>query len=73
MAAIADDRDDYHRRSAVRYVETFRLADLNGDQVVSQEESTGNVAFEATFDDIDINRDGNITWFELTRYIDSGM
>ncbi len=33
--AVADDRADYNRRSAERYIAMFRLADLNKDNVVT--------------------------------------
>ena len=68
--AVADDRADYNRRSAERYIAMFHLADVNKDNVVSQGEAHGTIELEAHFNDIDVDRDGNVTWDELTRYIE---
>ena len=67
--AVADDRADYNRRSAERYVAMFRLADVNKDNVVTAGEAQGIVELQAHFNDIDIDRDGDITWDELMRYV----
>ena len=67
--AVADDRADYNRRSAERYIAMFRLADLNKDNVVTVGEAQGIIELQAHFNDIDPDRDGDITWDELTRYI----
>ena len=69
--AVADDRADYNRRSAERYIAMFRLADLNRDNVVTVAEAQGIIELQAHFNDIDTNRDGDITWDELTRYIEA--
>jgi hypothetical protein len=69
--AVADDRADYNRRSAERYIAMFHFADFNRDNVMSKGEAHGNIELEARFDDIDLDRDGNITRNELTRYIDT--
>ena len=69
--AMADDRAEYNRRSAERYVAMFDMADVNKDGLVSREEARGTIELEAYFDDLDVNRDGNITRDELTRYIQS--
>jgi hypothetical protein len=71
VAAVADERADYNRRSAERYTAMFRLADVDKNNVVSHGEARGTIELEARFDDVDINRDGNITQGELTRYIES--
>ena len=69
--AVADDRADYNRQSAERYIAMFRLADLNKDNVVIVGEAQGIIELQAHFNDIDTNRDGDITWEELTRYIEA--
>lgn len=69
--AVADDRADYNRRSAERYIAMFRLADLNKDNVVTVGEAQGIIELQAHFNDIDADRDGDITWEELTRYIEA--
>lgn len=68
--AVADDRADYNRQSAERYIAMFRVADTNKDNVVSRDEARGIIELEAHVNDIDIDRDGAITWDELTRYIE---
>jgi len=70
FAAVADERADYNRRSAERYTAMFQLADINKDSVVSREEARGIIELQARFNDIDIDRDGNITQAELARYIE---
>lgn len=69
-AVLAADRDEYNRRSAERFTAMFRMNDVNGDNVVSREEATGTVELVARFDDVDVDRDGNISLDELTRFID---
>jgi Ca2+-binding EF-hand superfamily protein len=69
--AVADDRADFNRRSAERYIAMFRLADLNKDNVVTVGEAQGIIELQAHFNDIDSDRDGDITWEELTRYIEA--
>lgn len=69
--AVADDRADYNRRSAERYIAMFRLADLNKDNVVTVGEAQGIIELQAHFNDIDADRDDDITWDELTRYIEA--
>jgi hypothetical protein len=66
--ALADDRADYNRRSVERYVAMFDMADVNGDNVVSRLEAHGTIELEAKFNDLDIDRDDNITRDELTRF-----
>jgi hypothetical protein len=67
--AVADDRADYNRRSAERYVAMFDMADLNRDNAVSRLEAHGTIELEARFNDLDVNRDDKITRDELTRYV----
>ncbi len=71
LLTAADDRADYNRRSAERYIAMFRLADLNKDNVVTVGEAQGIIELQAHFNDIDTDRDGDITWDELTRYIEA--
>ena len=68
-AAAADDRDEYNRRSAERFVALFRAADVNKDNVVSREEAEGTIELVTRFNDIDVTRDGLITWDELTVFV----
>jgi hypothetical protein len=68
--ALADDRADYNRRSAERYIALFDAADVNKDNVVSRPEARGTIELEAQFNELDVNRDDKITRDELTRYID---
>jgi hypothetical protein len=72
-AAFADDRADYNRRSTERFVAMFRAADVNMDNVVTREEAEGTIELMARFSDIDITRDGVITWDELTLFVDSNF
>ena len=67
--AIADDRADYNKRSAERYVAMFDMADLDRDNAVSRLEARGTIELEAQFNDLDVNRDDKITRDELTRYL----
>ncbi len=69
--AVADNRADYNRQSAERYIAMFRLADANKDNVVTVREARGTIELQAHFNDIDTDRDDDITWDELTRYIDA--
>jgi hypothetical protein len=69
--AVADDRADYNRRSAERYIAMFRLADLNKNNVVTLGEAQGIIELQAHFNDLDTDRDDDITWDELTRYIEA--
>ena len=72
-AASADDRDDYNRRSVERFVALFRAADINKDNVVSRDEAEGTIELVDRFNDIDVTRDGFITWEELTLFVDSNF
>ena len=69
--AVADDRADHNRRSAERYIAMFRLADLNNTNVVTVGEAQRIIELQAHFNDIDTDRDGDITSEELTRYIEA--
>jgi hypothetical protein len=67
--AVADERADYNRRSAERYIEMFEMADVNRDDAVSRTEAHGTIELEANFNDADFDRDDRITRAELERYI----
>lgn len=69
-AASADDRDDYNRRSTERFVAMFRNADVNQDNSVSRDEAEGTIELMNRFNDIDVTRDGIITWDELTLFVE---
>ena len=66
----ADDKADYDRRAAVRYMELFQSLDRNGDGAVSRDEAQGDLNFSPRFDDMDIDRNGFVTLPELQRYVD---
>ena len=74
MTAIAgvraDDKADYDRRAAVRFMELFQSLDRNGDGAVSREEAQGDLNFRPHFDDMDIDRNGFVTLSELQRYVE---
>ena len=67
-SAGAQDREDHTWMATDRYVELFQWADRDRNKAVSRAESSGSVVLEASVDDIDINRNGHITWLELERY-----
>ena len=66
----ADDKADFDRRAAVRYMELFQSLDRNADGAVTREEAQGDLNFRPRFDDMDINRDGIVTLAELQRFVD---
>ncbi len=68
---VADDRQAFNTRSAERYVAMFRANDVDADNVVTRHEARNTLELAARFADIDINRDGTITWEELQRYIEA--
>ena len=67
-AAPADDRMDYNERVAARLVALFQSLDRNADDVVTRDESRGDLNLGPRFADMDINSDGNVTRKELQRY-----
>jgi EF hand domain-containing protein len=69
-AAPADDRTDYNERVAARLVALFQSLDLNADDVVTREESRGDLNLGPRFADMDINSDGTVTREELRRYLE---
>ena len=69
--AAADDRSEYNKRAAERFVSLFQTLDRSGDRVVARDEARGDLNFEPYFSDMDINRDGFVTAEELQRFIES--
>ena len=67
----AQDKAEYDRRGAARYMSLFQSLHRNGDHAVSKLESAGTLDFGPRFDDMDINRDGIVTRVELQRYVES--
>jgi len=67
--AGADDKTNYERRAAARYVALFQSLDRNNDGRVTLLEAHGDLNFGPRFDDMDINRDGVVTLQELQRYV----
>ncbi|GIK87081.1 MAG: hypothetical protein BroJett026_25620 [Betaproteobacteria bacterium] len=70
-AALADPREEYAQRNAERLDGLFRMADANGDGVVTRAEATGVIELQARFNEIDAGRDGSITREELQRFVDA--
>ena len=70
MGAGADDKSEYERRSAARYVSLFHSLDRNADGAVTQSEARGDLNFGPRFDDMDINRDEIVTTPEFQRFIE---
>ena len=68
VAASADDRTDYNERVAARLTALFQSLDRNADDVVTREESSGDLDLGPRFADMDRNSDGNVTRSELRRY-----
>ena len=69
-SAGADDRSEYNRRAAARYVALFQSLDRDGDKTVTKAEAQGDLNFGPRFDDMDINRDQIVTLVELQRFIE---
>ena len=65
----AQDKAAYQQRNIARYIDTFALLDFDRKGEVTREEAGGNVEFTATFNDIDINRDGIVTRAELDYFL----
>jgi Ca2+-binding EF-hand superfamily protein len=69
--ASADDRADYNKRAAERFVSLFQSLDRNADGAVTRDEAKGDLTFVPRFDDMDINRDGIVLAEELRRFIEA--
>jgi Ca2+-binding EF-hand superfamily protein len=67
--AAEDDKSEFDRRAAERYVSLFQALDLDNDGSVSKAEARGDLNFGPVFDDMDINRDGFVTAEELQRFV----
>ncbi len=68
--AFADDRGDYNERVAARLVGLFQSLDRDANNIVTREESRGDVNFSPRLADMDIDSDGEVTRNELQRYND---
>lgn len=68
--AVAGDREDYNLRAAQRDAAMFREFDANHDQKLSRIEVQGLLTMEERFDDFDIDRNGEITVEEMSRYLE---
>jgi hypothetical protein len=66
----ADDRSEYNRRAAARYVALFQSLDRDGDKTITKVEAQGDLNFGPRFDDMDIDRDRIVTLAELQRFIE---
>ena len=69
LGTASSDKAAYDQSSIARYHEMFAAQDYDGSGEVTREEVQGNIDFTATFDDIDIDRDGVVTRAELDRYL----
>ena len=67
--AVAGDREDYNLRAAQRDAAMFHEFDANHDQKLSRIEVQGLLTMQERFDDIDIDRNDEITWQEMSRYL----
>lgn len=67
---LADDRADYQKRVATRYLTLFQELDRDRDGRVTRAEAAGDLNFLPAFSDMDINGDGAVTADELHRFID---
>jgi len=68
-AVSANDRANYNERAANDLAVLFHSLDRNGDDVVTREESRGDLNLGPLFTDMDINRDESVTRSELRRYL----
>ena len=69
-AAFADDRAEYQKRVAMRYVNLFQELDRDRDGRVTRVEAAGDLNFLPAFADMDIDRDSVVTTDELRRFLD---
>jgi Ca2+-binding EF-hand superfamily protein len=70
-AASADDKANYNKRAAERFVSLFQSLDRNGDGAVTRDEAKGDLTFVPRFDDMDIDRNGIVSAEELRRFIEA--
>ena len=69
-AAFADDKADYQKRVATRFVNLFQELDRDRDGTVSRAEASGDLNFLPAFGDMDINGDNVVTTDELRRFLE---
>lgn len=68
--ASADDKADYQKRVATRFVNLFQELDRDRDGRVTRAEATGDLNFLPSFSDMDINGDNVVTTEELRRFLE---
>ena len=68
--AIADDKAEYQKRVATRFVNLFQELDRDRDGRVTRAEATGDLNFLPSFGDMDINGDNVVTMEELRRFLE---
>ena len=68
--ASADDKADYQKRVATRFVNLFQELDRDRDGRVTREEANGNLNFLPFFGDMDINGDNVVSTDELRRFLE---
>ena len=67
--AIAGDREDYNLRAAQRDAAMFLEFDANHDEKLSRIEVQGLLTMQERFDDVNIDRNDEITLQEMSRYL----
>ena len=70
MPALADDKADYQKRVATRFVNLFQELDRDRDGRVTRIEAAGDLNFLPSFGDMDINGDNVVTTEELRRFLE---
>jgi Ca2+-binding EF-hand superfamily protein len=68
--ASADDKADYQKRVATRFVNLFQELDRDRDGRVTRAEASGDLNFLPSFNDMDINGDNAVTTEELRRFLE---
>ena len=69
-AATADERSEYNKRVATRFVNLFQELDRDRDGRVTRAEAAGDLNFLPAFGDMDINGDSVVTTDELRRFLE---
>jgi hypothetical protein len=69
-AALADDKAEYQKRVATRFVSLFQELDRDRDGRVTRAEAAGDLNFSPSFGDMDINGDNVVTVEELRRFLE---
>lgn len=70
LTVRADDKLEYNRRAAARFVHLFHTLDLDRDGTVTRDEARGDVNFLPRFNDMEVDMNGVITLAELHRYLE---